>query len=663
MYLGAPGSHSERMEGKGVGSPRVSVIIPAFNRQVYLDQAIQSVLAQSFQDFELIVVDDHSPSPLVVPEDSRIILIRAPQNAGKSAAINRALTVASGDIVCFLDDDDTWGTRRLEHVDRAHRHFDVALCQDVVMGREDPSDEEHVQIDQFTSPSSWTRELPRHMNCISVKRAHCPEFDVRFRASQDVEWAIRLQGQEPTVGLIHSKDAVWRVHDGTRHGNSRRVRIQAGWDLLRLHEVHYQRHPAQHAFRLYRIGLMQTQEGNFGAAIRAGARSFRTKPSLWPFHLLRQALSAFIQPTASVVRVESRVLVTIVPSLEPLGGIARSSLEVARGLAQRGWKVHCIYQRSGALEDEWASFASMHRLNNLQFTLSQPLRNIRLLLRLVRLRLPAGAVVYGHSLPQFEFAWLLSVLRSGALALHLRGDPRSVSKRQLRALRAAQARIAVSDETRTHWLANFLTAKIEVVPNGVDTETLSRVRPRESVAADPLKVLYLGRIEPEKGFDIAVGGFTMASPCLPEGSRMRIVGGTRNHDHASWASHLMGGSQAAIEMDGSTPDVSIALSDTDIVLMPSRTEAFGRVAVEAMACGVPVIGSRVGGLERVLAGVASNSLIEVGSVEDVASSLLAASAARPLPAAQREALRRRARQYALTRTVEQIDDILTRLLR
>ena len=90
---------------------RVSVIIPLFNKAPYVERALASVSAQSFTDFELIVVDDGSTdeSSQIVEgyDDPRIHLIKQ-GNAGPGAARNRGLDEARGELVAFLDADDEW---------------------------------------------------------------------------------------------------------------------------------------------------------------------------------------------------------------------------------------------------------------------------------------------------------------------------------------------------------------------------------------------------------------------------------------------------------------------------------------------------------------------------------------------------------------------------
>lgn len=89
---------------------KVSVIIPTYNRAEYVTQAIDSVLAQTYTDYEIIVVDDGSADntkEVLLPYMDRIRYIYQ-ENAGASAARNKGIKAAKGDWIAFLDSDDEW---------------------------------------------------------------------------------------------------------------------------------------------------------------------------------------------------------------------------------------------------------------------------------------------------------------------------------------------------------------------------------------------------------------------------------------------------------------------------------------------------------------------------------------------------------------------------
>jgi Predicted glycosyltransferases len=95
---------------------KVSVIIPTYNRAELICEAINSVLTQTYNDFELIVVDDGSTdntSDLLAGYANRIKYIKQ-DNAGVSAARNAGISLSKGEYIAFLDSDDMWLTEKLE---------------------------------------------------------------------------------------------------------------------------------------------------------------------------------------------------------------------------------------------------------------------------------------------------------------------------------------------------------------------------------------------------------------------------------------------------------------------------------------------------------------------------------------------------------------------
>lgn len=113
-------------------NPQVGVIIPTFNRAVMLKEAIDSVLSQDFQDFELIVVDDGSTdhtAEILNAYRQNITVLRQP-NQGVSSARNAGIKAASGSLVAFLDSDDLWLPQKLSHqVDFFNANPEAQICQ------------------------------------------------------------------------------------------------------------------------------------------------------------------------------------------------------------------------------------------------------------------------------------------------------------------------------------------------------------------------------------------------------------------------------------------------------------------------------------------------------------------------------------------------------
>ncbi len=98
----------------------VTIVTPSYNSERFIADTIESVLSQSYQNWEMIIVDDHSPDRSnkiiedYIKQDHRIKLIKLKTNAGPAVARNRATEEAKGRYIAFLDADDLWLPEKLE---------------------------------------------------------------------------------------------------------------------------------------------------------------------------------------------------------------------------------------------------------------------------------------------------------------------------------------------------------------------------------------------------------------------------------------------------------------------------------------------------------------------------------------------------------------------
>ena len=116
-------------------TPRVSVIVPSYNHSAYLPECLDSVLAQDYQEWELVVVDDRSPDnsfellQAYAKKDSRIRVFQNPENKGAYATEQVALDLSKGSLIAVLNSDDLWRPGKLSRqVAMLDRHPKASFC-------------------------------------------------------------------------------------------------------------------------------------------------------------------------------------------------------------------------------------------------------------------------------------------------------------------------------------------------------------------------------------------------------------------------------------------------------------------------------------------------------------------------------------------------------
>jgi glycosyltransferase involved in cell wall biosynthesis len=134
-------------------TPKVSVILPVFNGEKYIREAIESILTQSFYDFELIILNDgstdHSDEIISSFSDSRIVFIRSHQNIGLIATLNQGIQAARGTYLARMDADDISLPHRLQaQVDFLDMHPEIG----VVGGGYLPIDSDGLPV---SAPKFW----------------------------------------------------------------------------------------------------------------------------------------------------------------------------------------------------------------------------------------------------------------------------------------------------------------------------------------------------------------------------------------------------------------------------------------------------------------------------------------------------------------------------
>ncbi len=204
--------------------PRVSVVIPIFNGARYLQEALDSVAAQTFRDFEVVCVDDGSSDDscdIVTRHGANPTLLRQ-ANAGGCAARNAGVRQSNGPYIAFLDQDDVWYPRKLEQQVAAldaHPNAALALCNS------DRMDEQGRVVQRGATvaerPGLRTEPLGRLIgedqllsSAVMVRRepfVRAGMFDEHLHGFEDFDLAARLR-REGAFIFIEDSGMCYRIN-------------------------------------------------------------------------------------------------------------------------------------------------------------------------------------------------------------------------------------------------------------------------------------------------------------------------------------------------------------------------------------------------------------------------------------------------------------------
>jgi glycosyltransferase involved in cell wall biosynthesis len=197
----------------------VSVVMPAYNAERYIGEAIESVLAQTYRPLELIVVDDGSTdgTRAAVERHSGVGRSLAQPNAGIGPARNAGVAVAKGELLAFLDADDLWPPDKLERQVAALR---AEPRLDMVFGhaQQFPTPERAEEIERTVS---YVREpAPAYLaGAMLIRRAafeRAGPFPSHLELGEFVEWYLRAIDLGLTSAMHERVVLRRRLHDANQ---------------------------------------------------------------------------------------------------------------------------------------------------------------------------------------------------------------------------------------------------------------------------------------------------------------------------------------------------------------------------------------------------------------------------------------------------------------
>lgn len=220
---------------------RVSVLMAVYNGEQYLREAINSILDQTFTDFEYIIVDDGSTdrSLQIINsyQDPRIKVIRNPHNVGLTRSLNQGLDLACGEYIARMDSDDISLPERLaKQVAYMDAHPEVAVSgtwakninsQGVVTG------ERKMPVGKDLDHHYWRPSPIIHPSAI-IRRSHLDglRYDEQIRYAQDFDLWLRIRATHKLSNLPEYL-LLYRMHHASITFSQRDDQLRATYDIFR----------------------------------------------------------------------------------------------------------------------------------------------------------------------------------------------------------------------------------------------------------------------------------------------------------------------------------------------------------------------------------------------------------------------------------------------
>lgn len=243
-------------------TPLVSVRIPSYNHEKYIRACIQSILDQTFTDFEIVIVDDcstdHSVEVIQSFDDPRIKLEVLPRNSGMNVAVARCVQLSSGKYIANLSSDDLWAPTKLaEQVAYLEHNPDCAavFTQVTIVGEDGQELTPQEFLSPFDyenrSPDEWLRRFFYLGNClcspsVMIRREVYEKFscqDKRMVSLSDFDLWVKLS-LEYKLWVLDQKLTMFRVRAGGANlsannpGNQRRQMFEFKQILDHYLEIH-----------------------------------------------------------------------------------------------------------------------------------------------------------------------------------------------------------------------------------------------------------------------------------------------------------------------------------------------------------------------------------------------------------------------------------------
>lgn len=271
--------------------PAVSVIIATYNRAYIISRAINSILDQTFQNFELIIVDDgsiDSTNELItklMKKDSRIKYIKNKKNLGQPKSRNEGIKIAQGEYIGFLDDDDEWLPHKLEKQINKFQSVpeNVGLIYCGLRYIHENKNMPKIIIPKLRG-NLFTNILKENFfgSSTPLIKKECFNksgfFDGNFLSGEDWDMWIKIS-KNYEIDCVPEALTLYHVHGNQMSANFRDT-IEGFEKILEKHSADIHKYPSVYSAHLFRLGIFHCLNGDFKCGQKYFSKSIKIKPQM-----------------------------------------------------------------------------------------------------------------------------------------------------------------------------------------------------------------------------------------------------------------------------------------------------------------------------------------------------------------------------------------------
>ncbi len=683
--------------------PTVSVIIPAYNVAPFIVETLESLFAQSYQDFEAILVNDGSTDDLeekIAPYRNRLVYLRQ-SNRGVMAARNTGLNAAKGRYIALLDSDDLLLPRFLEVlVGMLERDSSLSLAfpNARYFGWPKHDGKLHQDVFPVAEPVTFDRVLRRecYIFGLLVFRREVIEdvggYDESLagQGAEDFELWLRMLRRGYRFGFTTEVLALYRWRQNSLSNTGVKILscvVSVYEKLLRGELTEEQSQWIERRMPEWRAQLSYAQfkdalaKSNFADAEKqlAETRKFYRQPKLALLSFAVKVAPKLVaqlvnQPPTAKRQTPKLKILHVIDSLD-IGGMERVVIDVANGLdaAKFDQIVCCLSRRGEAANELHDDVRCIDLGKGDKADRWMPWK----LARLIRRERPD--IVHSQSWSGVDTALAMMFAPSVKLVhsehgrnfhdLHGQSWARRIARRWL--YQRANAVFAISAEVREFYCrqTNFPLERMQVIPNGVDLRRIdaadgSDVREELGIEPEEFVIGTVARLDKNKDTLTLVRAFAELMPIKPDAAlKLLIVGdGEQRSPLEQFVSER--GLNRNVIFAGVRRDVPRVLKAMNVFALSSLSEGMPMTVLEAMAARLPVVATAVGALPEMVEEGNTGFLVLVGDAATMAERLSRLVVDRQLAKTFGEAARRKVeRDFTLERMLQRYTELYLSVLK